>query len=449
MTKPHTLVLDRAQLRRLHQAFSREIGAGLARDGATIKALRTYLAPPLSSTERSCRPASADAELDGAAAAPPTQPRPAEISHQLPAAAESGEESGLAQHVAVVDVGGTNCRAAMLCRTSGQLELTETPLTTTLPFRGDEPLEAATFFDLQAELLAKIGPQPNLPLGYCFSYPAEITPDGDARLIGWTKGIAVRDVEGQTVGRLLTDALTRRRIPPSRVAVLNDTVASLLAASSVFEAPARMTAGLIAGTGTNMAGFFDHQQATKLSVGEGTMALNLESGNLRPPDELLTPADHAVDRRERPGKQRFEKAVGGYYLPYVFAEMNPRLRDFHPELGSGPLAQLISDGSRTPDERAQARALFDRSADLVAAGLAALLDHYPAGSVGILAEGSLFWRTPGYAERVEQRLTELVGADRFALLRREHANLIGAATAALSPSLALSSDPSCVTTVAD
>ena len=65
-------------------------------------------------------------------------------------------------------------------------------------------------------------------------------------------------------------------------------------------------------------------------------------------------------------------------------------------------------------------------------GLAALLDHYPAGTVGILAEGGLFWSTSRYSARVERTLDSLVSQERFRFLRCENVNLIGAASAAVS-----------------
>ena len=69
---------------------------------------------------------------------------------------------------------------------------------------------------------------------------------------------------------------------------------------------------------------------------------------------------------------------------------------------------------------------------LVAAGLAALLDHYPEGTVGILTEGGLITSTPKYLQRVESTLTSLVGRERYCFMQRDNVNLIGAACAALT-----------------
>lgn len=402
------LHLDQAALGRLEQAFSARIASGLARDGQEIKALRTYLRPP----------------------------------DKLP---------GDGRRVAVVDIGGTNCRAAVLVNVGGDFELVAGPVSRPLPVRGAEPLSSTELFDFQAALLAELVSEAGLPLGYCFSYPAEVQPDLDARLIRWTKGVAVPGVVGQLVGRELHAALDRRGIAPSGVVVLNDTVASLLGAALTGEGPARLAIGLIAGTGTNMAGFFDAAHAPKLAGLTDAMALNLESGNFCPPQDLLTEADDEIDRGDRPGSQRFEKAASGHYLPFLFARdlsrlglsrapandpqaLDPHAIDPHaidPHDGARPLAALIDDSRAPALARELARALFDRSADMVAAGLAALLGHYPAGRVAIIAEGSFFWRTPGYAARVGRTLGSLSGAERFELQQREHTNLVGAACAAL------------------
>jgi hexokinase len=54
--------------------------------------------------------------------------------------------------------------------------------------------------------------------------------------------------------------------------------------------------------------------------------------------------------------------------------------------------------------------LLDRSADLTATAIAGLIKTYSTTQqqVGILAEGTTFWRTPGYHERVENTLVCLV-----------------------------------------
>lgn len=334
----------------------------------------------------------------------------------------------------VVDTGGTNMRAAVL-----RLDRSEAPrviagpVQERLPVRGEgaKRVDALGFFDMQADLARRLGAQPGLPVGYCFSYPSEVFPDRDARLIRWTKGIDIPEVEGARVGTGLAAALERAGLSPGPVRVLNDTVASLLAGARAFEGRPRDVLGLIAGTGTNMAGFYDERNAPKLDGFDTPMAVNYESGNYAPPH--LSAVDDAVDAAsDNPGQQRFEKAVSGFYLPFLFAHAHPDY-GLDPYEGTGPLVKLADDGPDGPP-RATARTLLDRSADLVAAGLAAAIHTYPgdAKRVGILAEGTLFWRATGYADRVKATLQKLLPEGQtFAVLEPHEANLVGAACAAL------------------
>jgi hexokinase len=386
------LGLSAELLQTTRRSFSQRIRAGIERDGEQIRALRTYLAPP--------RNLDSHPECD----------------------------------VAVVDVGGTNCRAAVMRLKDGAFTVTSGPVQHALPVRQGQTLSGADFFALQASLLADLGISRGLPLGYCFSYPTDVLPSLDARLIRWTKGVAIGGVEGQPVGAALRTALARLGVEPSSVVVLNDTVAGLIGGGVSFEGDTRMAIGLIAGTGSNMAGFFDTTVAPKLRQhgADTVMALNLESGNFCPPSEVLTPADDAVDRLEGMGHQRHEKAVSGHYLPFLFAAVLPDFPGFDPHRGTAQLDRLADDETAPSEARQLASALLDRSADLIAVGLAALLDHYPPGTVGILAEGALFWSKPSYSARVQQTLDSLVSQDRFRFLRRDNVNLIGAASAAVS-----------------
>lgn len=350
-----------------------------------------------------------------------------------------------------LDVGGTHMRAAEVEFGNGKArllgELAENNLmlqATSREFSSDE------FFDAQAAIVAAVARERDIAVGYCFSYPATITPEREAVLIEWTKGIRIRDVEGKPVGALLREALRRRGKEVSAIPVLNDTVASLLAGAAVAPEFARPI-GVIVGTGTNMAGFFPVGAIAKLDVPAGwqaaeMMAVNLESGDFTP-REVLTPWDNALDASLRPeqrDRQRFEKAVSGAYLPRLLrlvggdavsakAGFNPD----DPEVDAGTVVALRDH----PELGEAATLIVDRSADLIAAGLAALLSAYRAtghdeARNGILVEGTLFHKTPGYRERVTSRLKELMPHTEAMFIpndgRGVPANMLGAAGAALS-----------------
>lgn len=276
-----TLTLVDEALQDVRSTLAARIRAGLSADGQQIAALPSFLPPP---------------------------------------------PLGLAGRALVVDTGGTNTRAALIeLRADGEHEILAGPVGRPLPVRGKNRLDAMTFFRIQASLAAELDAPAGLPVGYCFSYGSTSTRDRDARLMHWTKGVEVDGVQGELVGAALGEALRDAGLQPGRVAVLNDTVASLLGGSlDVTLTGPEGALGLIVGTGTNIAAFFDTEACDKLrrNAPPGWMAVNLESGNFAPPH--LTAADEALALETEPsGRQRFEKAVSGHYLPQLLARLVP------------------------------------------------------------------------------------------------------------------------------
>ncbi len=329
----------------------------------------------------------------------------------------------------VVDLGGTNLRAARVQLSSdGAFRFTGGPLKRELSgMRGDSPRSREAFFDDQAALVAALEGDWPVPLGYVFSFPSEVFRDRDAQLLRWTKDFNVPGVIGTRVGAALGEALSRHACEPRSITVMNDTVSALLGGVHRLALPAPNVIGLIAGTGTNMAAYYNPKLAQKLArqAVDGWTAINLESGNFDPPH--LTEYDGIVDRQSsNPGRQRFEKAISGHYLPLIYGQVT----GVRALKSSAELVELCAQGGEPGD---LARALLSRSADLVAAGLAAVIDDRPAGPVGVLAEGSLFWGDPEYANRVRRRLSELCAERAVEITPLEDVNFVGAAVAALIP----------------
>ncbi|MGH8559280.1 MAG: hexokinase family protein [Methylococcales bacterium] len=354
----------------------------------------------------------------------------------------------------VLDVGGTNIRAARLRCQGSNSELLTSPVSdreTMQQAKTPGQVNAHQFFAKQAALIAQVCSEPMIKLGYCFSYPTEIKPDGDALLLKWTKGVSIDNVVGRSVREQLQAALREKDKQVVKLPVLNDTVASLLAGAWLAPECTHYI-GLIVGTGTNMAGFFPVQRITKLAPKEHSgwhdddeMAVNLESGNFTPPH--LTAYDDMLDSAkpdDYPGEQRFEKAVSGAYLPRLFGyvvgrktclqlqnSFDPEDPDAHP----GLIANLRDYPGLVGEA---ATAVLNRSADLVAAAIAGFIQAYePAQKqVGILAEGTMFWQTPGYCQRVKKTLAHLVTSGTTTKILQcpsdVDANFLGAACAALS-----------------
>ena len=386
MTLPdlRPLTLTTGQLEETRDVLKTRIEQGLGEDGRQLRCLPAYLPPP-----------------------------PDDLSGEA----------------VVLDTGGTNMRAALVSVTHGRGEVTHGPIARRLPVRehSEQPLDAERFFQIQAELVAELQPPPGLPVGYCFSYPSEVLSNRDARLIKWSKEIEIPGVVGTLVGTRLKDALRTLELRPAQVRVLNDTVASMLGGAMARQGPDRRnTIGLIAGTGSNMSGFFEQGQAAKLPY--GPMAVNLESGNYEPP--FLTKWDQEMDEQsDTPNRQRFEKAVAGFYLPYVFQRILPSTPGFEPTRGSRQLVEY-RDAQEASAAQQVAAALLTRAADLIAAGLAAVATFYP-GPAAVIAEGSLFWGDPQFADRCRDTLRTLSPSTK--IFRTQDANLMGSACAALAP----------------
>jgi len=354
--------------------------------------------------------------------------------------------------VLVLDWGGTNFRAAIVEFKDGNAKVIETKkkllnAETTEGFKAD---------DLHEAMAATIGELTCLDssvtrIGYCFSYPAKCEVNGDAILLRWTKEINIPDMIGKYVGEPLMKYLNdHRKTNFKDIKVINDTVACLFAGLSKTGYDSYM--GLIVGTGTNMASLMRLDKIKKLNPFLGflksllrmgvieeisSIPVNLESGNFYPP--YLTDIDNSVDAlSNNKGNQRFEKAISGGYLGKLYkTAFGKNEYDFDGE----DLTNLIN----IPEKQvAVAQGIYDRSAKLVAASLAGLVQVLVAQDPSIkkiclAADGSVFWsKVKGnktyYKELVDKELELLLpkGVSVTVIDEMADPNLIGSAIAALS-----------------
>jgi hexokinase len=390
------LVLGDADLKGVRDALVERARAGMLRDGAEIAMLPAWLAPPA---------------------------------------------RGLTGEAIAVDAGGTNLRAARVRLAPGRApELVSEVASAPLPGAAGSPAASRPeFFAAHAEVLEACGVGRGTPVGYCFSYPIQSRPDGDAVLLRWTKEVRVADVVGVPVGRALRDGVASEGLDLGPVVVLNDTIATLLGGSLGPGADAARAVGLIVGTGTNLGAFLRGSELVKLGDAArdwARMAVNFESGAYDVPGLGLV--DAVVDEASlNPGAQRFEKAVSGAYLGRLFTAAAPEFDVRLAEPVDSAYVSTLAAGHRRSAAARLARALVERSADLVAAALAASHELVGAGGpLYVCAEGTLFWQGPGYAKRVAATLDRLLAGRgpgvRGFVTRSDHANLVGSAVAALS-----------------
>ena len=298
-----------------------------------------------------------------------------------------------------------------------------------------------------ADPIGEIKRDGEMPIGYCFSYAAESLPDGDAKLLYWTKGVSIKEMIGQPVGKPFLDYLNERNEKKfTGIKVLNDTVASLFAGLTHNNYDAYI--GLIVGTGTNMATFIPADKITKLPPSEqkrGLIPVNLESGDFNPP--FLTTVDDMVDAcTNSRGRQRFEKAVSGMYLGEILKSAFP-LDEFEEHFDARKLTTIMNYPDIHKEKYVQvAHWIYNRSAQLVAASLAGLIElllsyNKDIRKICLVAEGSLFWsenrKDKNYKDLVMDELQILLkdfglGNVQVDINQMDNANLIGTAIAALS-----------------
>lgn len=221
----------------------------------------------------------------------------------------------VAQHapVAVLDAGGTHLRAGLVTFLDGAPLLERTQ---TRPMPGADGAAAwADFLRAAADLL-----EPLLDgvtrVGVCFSYPAEITPELDARVLRTTKELRLDGCVGRLVCADLAAELRRRGFAGLRLAALNDTVAAYLYGRvCICNKHTNGFLGMVSGTGTNTACALPAREIPKLGRpdDETPMLVNLESGSFTgvPQGDYDRALDAASDE---PGAYLFEKMTGGRYL---------------------------------------------------------------------------------------------------------------------------------------
>ena len=378
----------------------------------------------------------------------------------------SGRERG---RFLSLDFGGTNVRVAEVTldgaggASIGMIH--KTPLHD--PANGHDftrpEVHVTELFDFLARQVALFDDGSPKTLGHSFSFASKQTSLGRASLVGWTKEIRVRGVEGQDINTLLAEAFARGGCPNIQpVAVVNDTTATLLAASYA-EPDADL--GSVCGTGHNTC----YYEPNASHTGE-VMAYNAESGGF---DRLrFTAVDDQLDAAsDHPGKQRLEKMVSGRYLgevvrrvlwtgqgscglefirqcgalqkPYGLSSQDVSLfvGDTTDELEH--IRRWLEAGAPNAENTAAERHFIkevavlaaNRSATLAAATYAGFLQRIdPAKSkkhcIGI--NGSLYEKMPGFAECIQKDLQDKGGwsGAQLEFLVVDEAPLVGAAIAA-------------------
>ena len=331
------------------------------------------------------------------------------------------------KRVAVVDAGGTHFRVATVRYEFGHPILENERK---LPMPGaDGAADWADFIRLTADALAPLLADAT-HIGVCFSYPAQNTPELDAKVLSMTKEVQLTGWEEHLVGADLAEELARRGCPKLPIAVVNDTPATYLSG--------------VATISNNYA--------------------NLESGSFT---ELpQSRFDQAIDAASAaPGAYRLEKMTSGRYLGELCrlaliaaaddglfaAETADKLRalgtlsasdadTFGADPDSGAIAAL-SDAADTDRKTAAMviQGVFGRAAKVLVANVAAMVlltggaqnRHRP---MVVAVDGSLVRNSallhPAVNEELDRFLVQKL--QRYCVCKPiSNASAVGAAAAAL------------------
>jgi len=365
--------------------------------------------------------------------------------------------------VTAIDAGGTNFRAANVMFTEdGRLDMTE-PVKEKMPGLDGE-VSKEEFFNTIAGYVKELADETD-SIGFCFSYPTEIMPNKDGKLLEFSKEVQAPGVIGEMIGENLLNALGMR---DKEIVLLNDTVATLLAGKSAsFEQEYDSYIGFILGTGTNTC-YIENNESIKKNEGlepGRSQIINIESGAFSeaPRSEIDLKFD---DSTANPGQYTFEKMFSGGYFgglahtalktaadEGVLSAESAEQLDTADEMttedvnrfldqsssGRGPLMEYLA----SEEDRAAAhqiiQALVDRAAVLVAANLAAVIlktgkGKHPDKPVLITVEGTAYYKLHGLKSQIEAALKNFMAGKNqryYEFTYVDHSSLVGAALAAL------------------
>ena len=345
-------------------------------------------------------------------------------------------------NIIAVDAGGTNLRIALVHLGGGTPPVIVRQEKYRLP-GWDGVVHKGEFFLRIAEYIAGIwegAPE----IGFCFSFPSEIDPDRDGKIVGFKKEVRVSGAEGAYVGGELNAAFVRIGLAPKKITVMNDTVAALVGTLALREPDRAQDYGcymaFVYGTGANFC-YYDKERK---------MIINAEAGGYNGRGFPASACDAAVDAgSEIPGDNRLEKMVSGAYFPKLaLSVLQTAAREglFSAETSAGILAltelsfeqigryMLKQGGDKDGLLLYEIMdGLYERIAKLFAMQTEAALringrgDSTPAL---IVCEGSGFSKGYGFQERFERRLGDIFGSGgSYEIATGDDLVIVGAAAA--------------------
>ncbi|KAF7795718.1 hypothetical protein EIP86_006883 [Pleurotus ostreatoroseus] len=366
----------------------------------------------------------------------------------------SGEERG---SFLAVDLGGTNLRVCLVTlQGAGKFEITQSKYRLSEEQKHDE---GQLLFDFCAECLKKFTDS-NIesgvmekgvvyPLGFTVRMRQVRIDHGE--LIRWTKGFNAANTEGHDVVAMFRKSLVKHDVPANLVALTCDTTGTLIASHYVNP---KTKIACIFGTGCNaayMERVGDIPKISHLGIDPNAeMAINCEWGAFDSFEHEHLPRtkyDITIDETSvKPGEQAFEKLISGRYLGEIMRLIICELIDdgvlflgqntykleiaysfdtaFLSLMESDPTDELLmiigifsyffaveTTLAERQFFRALAKLVGRRAARLSACGIAAIVSKmgYLDEGCSVGADGSLYNKYPGFADRVHEGLLDIFG----------------------------------------
>ena len=350
---------------------------------------------------------------------------------------EAGNDIPDGESVIVMDAGGTNFRTCLVTFNDGVAEISDFQKVG-MPGAKKE-VSKKEFFSILADNIQRFMGK-SKKIGFCFSYAAEITPDHDGIPLMFSKEIKAPEVIGKRLGKELLAELAGRGYDTEgmTVSIVNDTVATLLAAKAAYKGDASTYIGFILGTGTNTAYVERNSNIKKLSLSEGSQIINVESGCLKL--ELSEIDEEFMKTTKDSNSYHLEKKISGAYLgPFALFVLKKAAEEgvfssqsveklsgmndletkdvggFLREAGdfSNPLSFFSANKEDAKNAYIIMRSIVERSGKLTAINLTAAViasgeGEDPRRPVVINADGTTFYKTCFLEDYVKEYLDQIL-----------------------------------------
>ncbi|EDW66940.1 hexokinase type 1 [Drosophila virilis] len=310
----------------------------------------------------------------------------------------------------------------------------------------------------------------NLPMGIAFAFALNKLSLDVGILVSWTKGYGAQGAVGKNVVQLLRNALDEYKdISINLNSIINIAAGSLMALSW---SQTNCKMGLIIGTVTNAA-YVEQSVECEMYEGDASvplMIINTEWNNFGSNghlDFIRTEFDKIVDAESNnPGKRYYEKCISTLYLGELVRLIIVRLMnmgvifrehnlDYMGIQWKMEMKSIMAIDSDPPDVYVKAQEVMDkfrmrncqerdlatlrficqtvstRSAKLVAAGVACLINRMNYANISIAVDGGIYRLYPRYQEVLNKHAAALINPDlKFEITIAQDSPGVGAAIVA-------------------